>query len=49
MWAATGLLVAAAVCWIAFALLLSVAIARVFVDGGALGSVDVCCSGCSGS
>jgi ATP-binding cassette subfamily C protein CydD len=41
MAAATGLSFAAAVCWIAFALLLSVAIARVFVDGGALGSVDV--------
>jgi ATP-binding cassette, subfamily C, bacterial CydD len=38
--AAVGLSVAAAVCWIAFALLLSVAIARVFVDDGTLASVD---------
>jgi ATP-binding cassette, subfamily C, bacterial CydD len=38
--AAVGLSVAAAVCWIAFALLLSVAISRVFVDGGTLASVD---------
>jgi ATP-binding cassette, subfamily C, bacterial CydD len=37
---AAGLSVAAAACWIAFALLLSVAIARVFVDGGTLASVD---------
>ena len=41
MVAATGLSLAASICWIAFALLLSVVIARVFVDGGALGSVDV--------
>ena len=41
MVAATGLSLAASVCWIAFALILSVVIARVFVDGGALGSVDV--------
>ncbi len=32
--------VAAAVCWIAFALLLAVVVARVFVDGGTLASVD---------
>ena len=38
--AAVGLSVAAAVCWIAFALLLSVVVARVFVDGGTLASVD---------
>jgi ATP-binding cassette subfamily C protein CydD len=38
--AAVGLSVAAAVCWIAFALLLSVAISRVFVDGETLASVD---------
>jgi ATP-binding cassette subfamily C protein CydD len=38
--AAVGLSVAAAVCWIGFALLLSVAISRVFVDGGTLASVD---------
>ena len=38
--AAVGLSVAAAVCWIAFALFLSVAISRVFVDGGTLASVD---------
>ncbi|HEX5627602.1 MAG TPA: ABC transporter transmembrane domain-containing protein, partial [Actinomycetota bacterium] len=41
MGAAIGLSLAASVCWIAFALILSVVIARVFVDGGALGSVDV--------
>jgi ATP-binding cassette subfamily C protein CydD len=41
MVAATGLSLAAAVSWIAFALLLSVAIARVFADGGTLGSVEV--------
>ena len=41
MVAATGLSLAASICWIAFALLLSVVIARIFVDGGALGSVDV--------
>jgi len=40
MVAAIGLFLAAATCWIAFALLLSVVISRVFVDGGALGSVD---------
>jgi ATP-binding cassette subfamily C protein CydD len=38
--AAVGLSAATAVCWIAFALLLSVAIARVFVDGGTLASVE---------
>ena len=38
--AAVGLSVAAAVCWIAFALFLSVAISRVFVDGVTLASVD---------
>ena len=38
--AAAALSVAAAACWIAFALLLAVAIARVFVDGGTLASVD---------
>jgi ATP-binding cassette, subfamily C, bacterial CydD len=38
--AAAGLSVAAAVCWIALALLLSIAIARVFIDGGTLASVD---------
>jgi ATP-binding cassette subfamily C protein CydD len=38
--AAVGLSAAAAVCWIVFALLLSVAISRVFVDGGTLASVD---------
>jgi ATP-binding cassette subfamily C protein CydD len=37
---AAGLSVAAAACWIAFALLLSVAVARVFVDGGTFASVD---------
>ncbi len=37
---ATALAVAAAVCWIAFALLLAIVVARVFVDGGTLGSVD---------
>ena len=39
--AASCLSLAAVVCWIAFALLLSAAISRVFVDGGALGSVEV--------
>jgi ATP-binding cassette subfamily C protein CydD len=38
--AAAGLSVAAAVSWVAFALLLSVVVARVFVDGGTLASVD---------
>jgi ATP-binding cassette, subfamily C, bacterial CydD len=38
--AAAGLSAAAAVCWIALALLLSIAIARVFIDGGTLASVD---------
>ena len=38
--AAAGLSAAAAVCWVVFALLLSVAIARVFVDGGTVASVD---------
>ena len=38
--AAAALSVAAAACWIAFALLLAVAIARVFVDGGTLASVE---------
>ncbi len=38
--AAAALSAAAAACWIAFALLLAVAIARVFVDGGTLASVD---------
>jgi ATP-binding cassette subfamily C protein CydD len=38
--AAAGLSVAAAVSWVAFALLLSVVAARVFVDGGTLASVD---------
>jgi ATP-binding cassette, subfamily C, bacterial CydD len=38
--AATALSLAAAVCWIAFALLLAMVVARVFVDGGTLGSVD---------
>jgi ATP-binding cassette, subfamily C, bacterial CydD len=38
--AATGLSLAAVVCWIAFALLLAIVVARVFVDGATLGSVD---------
>ena len=38
--AAAALSAAAAACWIAFALLLAVAIARVFVDGGTLASVE---------
>ncbi len=38
--ASTGLSLAAAVCWVAFALVLSVVVARVFVDGGTLASVD---------
>jgi ATP-binding cassette subfamily C protein CydD len=38
--ASVGLSAAAAACWIVFALLLAVAIARVFVDGGTLASVD---------
>ena len=38
--AAAGFSVAAAVSWVAFALLLSVVVARVFVDGGTLASVD---------
>jgi ATP-binding cassette, subfamily C, bacterial CydD len=38
--AAAGLSVAAAVCWIALAMLLSIAIARVFIHGGTLESVD---------
>ena len=38
--AAAGLSAAAAVCWVVFALLLSVAIARVFVDGVTVASVD---------
>ncbi|HKN80744.1 MAG TPA: thiol reductant ABC exporter subunit CydD, partial [Actinomycetota bacterium] len=37
---ATALSVAAAFCWIAFALLLAIVVARVFVDGGTLGSVE---------
>jgi len=37
---ATALSVAAAVCWIAFALLLAIVVARIFVDGQTLGSVD---------
>ena len=37
--AATAFSVSAVVCWIGFALALSVVIARVFVDGGNLGSV----------
>ena len=40
MVAATALSVAAVVCWIAFALLLAIVVARVFVDAGTLGSVD---------
>jgi ATP-binding cassette, subfamily C, bacterial CydD len=38
--AATALSVSGAVCWVAFALVLSVVIGRIFVDGGTLGSVD---------
>jgi ATP-binding cassette subfamily C protein CydD len=38
--AAAGLSVAAAVCWIALALLLSIALARVFIDDGTFASVD---------
>ena len=38
--AATVLSLAANLCWVAFALVLSVVVARVFVDGGTLGSVD---------
>ena len=38
--AATGLSFSAVVCWIAFALLLSAVIARVFIEGGTLASVD---------
>ena len=37
--AATALAFAAAVCWIAFALLLAIVVARVFVHGETLGSV----------
>jgi ATP-binding cassette, subfamily C, bacterial CydD len=37
--ASTVLSLAASLCWIAFALALSVVVARVFVDGGTLGSV----------
>jgi ATP-binding cassette, subfamily C, bacterial CydD len=37
---ATALSFSAVVCWIAFALLLSAVIARVFIEGGALASVD---------
>jgi ATP-binding cassette subfamily C protein CydD len=38
--AATALSVSGATCWVAFALVLSVVIGRIFVDGGTLGSVD---------
>jgi ATP-binding cassette subfamily C protein CydD len=38
--ASTVLSLAASLCWVAFALALSVVVARVFVDGGTLGSVD---------
>jgi ATP-binding cassette subfamily C protein CydD len=37
--ASTVLSLAASLCWVAFALALSVVVARVFVDGGTLGSV----------
>jgi ATP-binding cassette, subfamily C, bacterial CydD len=39
--ASTVLSVAASLCWVAFALALSVVVARVFVDGGTFGSVGV--------